>query len=70
MLGLIAVIERFNSSRGVRFETIAITRIRASVMDELWRWMRARYREMKLVEADLGVRNQVRGNGGAPFRRT
>lgn len=60
MPGLIAAIERFDSSWGVRFETIALTRIRASVMDELWRWMRARYRAMKLAEADLGVRNQRR----------
>lgn len=35
MFGLIDAIERFDSDRGVKFETYAITRIRGAIIDEL-----------------------------------
>jgi RNA polymerase sigma factor for flagellar operon FliA len=35
MIGLLDAIERFDPTRGVKFETYAITRIRGSVQDEL-----------------------------------
>lgn len=35
MFGLIQAIEKFEPSRGIKFETYAITRIRGSILDEL-----------------------------------
>jgi RNA polymerase sigma factor for flagellar operon FliA len=37
VLGLIDAIERFDMSRGVKFETYAMTRIRGSIIDNLRR---------------------------------
>jgi RNA polymerase sigma factor FliA len=64
VLGLIDAIEKFDISRGVRFETYAVTRIRGAVLDMLraldWvpRDMRRRENEVKAamtaLEADLG----------------
>lgn len=64
VLGLIDAIEKFDTSRGVRFETYAVTRIRGAVLDMLraldWvpRDMRRRENEVKAamtaLEADLG----------------
>ena len=64
ILGLIDAIEKFDPSRGVRFETYAVTRIRGAVLDMLraldWvpRDMRRRENEMKAamtsLEAKLG----------------
>lgn len=64
ILGLIDAIEKFDPSRGVRFETYAVTRIRGAVLDMLraldWvpRDMRRRENEVKAamtnLEAKLG----------------
>ncbi len=60
--GLISAIERFDPSRGIKFETYAITRIRGEIIDELrkldWvpRSARARARDIELANAKLEVR--------------
>jgi RNA polymerase sigma factor for flagellar operon FliA len=64
VLGLIDAVEKFDYSRGVRFETYAVTRIRGAVLDMLraldWvpRDMRRRENEVKAamttLEASLG----------------
>lgn len=57
--GLISAIERFDTSRDVKFETYAITRIRGAIIDELraldWapRSVRARAREFERVNIKL-----------------
>ena len=59
MFGLIDAIEKFEPSRGYRFETYAITRIRGSIMDELramdWvpRSVRAKSRRIETAIAEL-----------------
>ena len=35
LLGLISAIERFDTSRDIKFETFAIARIKGSIIDEL-----------------------------------
>lgn len=57
--GLMDAIERFIPSRGIRFETYAITRIRGSVIDKLreadWvpRGVRRRFKNIKKITSDL-----------------
>ena len=59
LLGLISAIERFDTSREIKFETFAITRIKGSIIDELrsldWvpRSVRARAREIEKANAKL-----------------
>lgn len=64
VMGLIDALEKFDTSRGVRFETYAVTRIRGAVLDMLraldWvpREMRRRENELKsamiTLESELG----------------
>jgi RNA polymerase sigma factor for flagellar operon FliA len=59
LLGLISAIERFDTSRDIKFETFAIARIKGSIIDELrsldWvpRSVRARAREIERANAAL-----------------
>jgi len=59
LMGLIGAIERFDPSRGIKFETFAMTRIRGAIIDELrsldWvpRSVRARAREIEAAQAKL-----------------
>ncbi|MDP8958747.1 MAG: RNA polymerase sigma factor WhiG [Actinomycetota bacterium] len=59
IFGLIDAIDRFDLSRGVKFETYAVTRIRGAILDELraldWvpRSVRARAREIERSIAEL-----------------
>ncbi len=59
ILGLIDAIEKYDDSRGVKFETYAITRINGSIIDALraldWvpRAVRQRARELERVSQDL-----------------
>jgi RNA polymerase sigma factor FliA len=59
LIGLIAAIERFDTTREIRFETFAITRIKGSIIDELrsldWvpRSVRAKAREIERANAKL-----------------
>jgi RNA polymerase sigma factor for flagellar operon FliA len=59
LLGLISAIERFDTSRDIKFETFAIARIKGSIIDELraldWvpRSVRSRAREIERSIADL-----------------
>jgi RNA polymerase sigma factor for flagellar operon FliA len=62
--GLISAIERFDTSREIKFETYAITRIRGAIIDELrnldWvpRSVRARAREIERANMKLEARLQ------------
>ncbi len=62
--GLIAAIERFDTSRDVRFETYAITRIKGAILDELraldWvpRSVRARARQIERAHVKLEAKLQ------------
>jgi len=62
--GLISAIERFDTSREIKFETYAITRIRGAIIDELrtldWvpRSVRARAREIERANTKLEARLQ------------
>src|SRR5436305_7692990 len=62
--GLLSAIERFDLSRGIKFETYAITRIRGAIIDELrnldWvpRSVRARAREIERANMKLEARFQ------------
>ncbi len=59
LLGLISAIERFDTSRDIKFETFAIARIKGSIIDELrsldWvpRSVRSRAREIERAMLDL-----------------
>jgi RNA polymerase sigma factor for flagellar operon FliA len=59
LIGLISAIERFDTTREIRFETFAITRIKGSIIDELrsldWvpRSVRAKAREIERANAKL-----------------
>src|SRR2546423_14901259 len=59
LLGLISAIERFDPSREIKFETLAMTRIKGSIIDELrsldWvpRSVRAKAREIEKPSAEL-----------------
>ncbi|MBA2439603.1 MAG: RNA polymerase sigma factor WhiG [Thermoleophilaceae bacterium] len=59
LLGLISAIERFDTTRDIRFETFAITRVKGSIIDELrsldWvpRSVRAKAREIERANAKL-----------------
>jgi RNA polymerase sigma factor for flagellar operon FliA len=59
LLGLISAIERFDTSRDIKFETFAIARIKGSIIDELrsldWvpRSVRARARQIEKANAAL-----------------
>jgi RNA polymerase sigma factor for flagellar operon FliA len=59
LMGLIGAIERFDPSRGIKFETFAMTRIRGAIIDELrsldWvpRSVRSRAREIEAAQAKL-----------------
>ncbi len=59
IFGLIDAIEKFNTSRGIKFETYAITRIRGAIIDELrsidWvpRSVRAKARLVEKAYASL-----------------
>ena len=60
--GLMDAIERFIPSRGVRFETYALTRIRGSVIDKLresdWvpRGVRRRFKNIQKITSDLQLK--------------
>jgi RNA polymerase sigma factor FliA len=60
--GLISAIERFDSSREIKFDTYAVTRIRGAIIDELrtldWvpRSVRARAREIERANMKLEAR--------------
>jgi RNA polymerase sigma factor for flagellar operon FliA len=62
--GLISAIERFDTSRQIKFETYAITRIRGAIIDELrtldWvpRSVRARAKEIERANMKLEARLQ------------
>jgi RNA polymerase sigma factor for flagellar operon FliA len=73
--GLIAAIERFDTSREIRFETYAITRIKGAILDELraldWvpRSVRARARQIERAHVKLEAKLQrVTDRGGARGR--
>jgi RNA polymerase sigma factor for flagellar operon FliA len=59
LLGLISAIERFDTSREIKFETFAMTRIKGSIIDELrsldWvpRSVRARARQIEKANSKL-----------------
>ena len=59
LLGLISAIERFDTTREIKFETFAMTRIKGSIIDELrsldWvpRSVRARARQIEKANAKL-----------------
>ena len=59
LMGLIGAIERFDPSRGIKFETFAMTRVRGAIIDELrsldWvpRSVRSRAREIEAAQAKL-----------------
>src|SRR5436853_2036373 len=59
LLGLISAIERFDTTREIKFETFAMTRIKGSIIDELrsldWvpRSVRAKAREIEKANAKL-----------------
>jgi RNA polymerase sigma factor for flagellar operon FliA len=59
VIGLIDAVERFDLSRGVKFETYAIARIRGAILDELraldWvpRSVRAKARRLELANSKL-----------------
>ncbi|MBS1846724.1 MAG: RNA polymerase sigma factor WhiG [Actinobacteria bacterium] len=63
MFGLVDAIEKFDPSRGFRFETYAISRIRGAIMDELraldWvpRSVRNKARRIEDAIAELEARN-------------
>ncbi len=60
--GLIQAAHSFDPSRGHAFSTLAVTRIRGAMLDELRRWdrtprsLRRREREMRSAETDLRLR--------------
>src|SRR5579863_5747663 len=62
--GLISAIERFDTTREIKFETYAITRIKGAIIDELrsldWvpRSVRARAREIERINMRLEARLQ------------
>ncbi|MGH9082203.1 MAG: sigma-70 family RNA polymerase sigma factor, partial [Acidimicrobiales bacterium] len=62
VFGLVDAIERFQPSRGVRFETFAVPRIKGAILDAVrsndWapRSVRAREKELALVSATLEAR--------------
>lgn len=62
VFGLVDAIERFQPSRGVRFETFAVPRIKGAILDAVrsndWapRSVRAREKELALVSASLEAR--------------
>lgn len=62
MFGLIDAIERFDPSRGVKFETYAVARIRGAIIDELraidWvpRSVRSRARRIEVASAAVEAR--------------
>lgn len=62
-IGLIDAIERFDVSRGVKFETYAITRIRGSIIDSLrrmdWAPRSVRRRARQIERAMADVENSV-----------
>ena len=64
LVGLISAIERFDTSREIKFETYAITRIKGAIIDELrsidWvpRSVRARAREIERANTKLEHRLQ------------
>lgn len=69
LFGLLDAWERFDSTRGVKFETFAIPRIRGAIVDELRRqdWVprNVRTRARKLTDASSTLTSQL---GRAPTR--
>jgi len=63
IFGLINAIERFDPSRGIKFETYAITRIRGAILDGLrsmdWVPASLRHRARELEEAYWRVENRL-----------
>lgn len=62
IIGLCEAIERFDSSRGVKFETYAVPRIRGKIQDELrrldWLSRTARKKVNELVQATDKIRSE------------
>jgi len=62
--GLIQAANTFDPSRGLAFSTLAVTRIRGSMLDEMRRWdiaprsVRKKERQIKKCEADLRAQLQ------------
>lgn len=60
--GLIQAAQSFDPERGHQFSTLAVTRIRGAMLDELRRWdrtprsLRRREREMRSAESELRLR--------------
>lgn len=64
MIGLINAVDRFDPSRGVRFEAFAVARIRGAVIDQLraLNWMpRSAVARVRQLEATLAVLEQRLG---------
>lgn len=61
MFGLIDAIDKFDTSKGAKFETYAVTRIKGSILDEIrsldWvpRTIRAKARDFERAETELHV---------------
>jgi len=64
LIGLIGAIERFDTEKGIKFETFAVARVKGAIIDELrsldWvpRSVRARAREVERAHAALEARLQ------------
>ena len=62
VIGLMQAIESFEPSRGLAFSTLAVTRIRGAMLDEMRRWdhaprsVRKKERQIKQSEAELRTR--------------
>ena len=69
-MGLIDAIDRFDASRGVKFETYAVTRIRGYLIDQLreldWLPRTARARVRSVQRASAAMEEQL---GRSPDRR-
>ncbi|MGI9538528.1 MAG: FliA/WhiG family RNA polymerase sigma factor [Miltoncostaeaceae bacterium] len=59
LVGLLDAIDRFEPSRGVKFETFALTRIRGAIIDELrsldWAPRALRHRQRQLMRAMASI---------------
>lgn len=64
IVGLISAIERFDSTKGVKFETYAVTRIKGSIIDETRRldWVpRSKRRIMRVIQQAFELIEQEKG---------
>ena len=65
VLGLLDAIDRYDPTRGVKFETYAVTRIRGTIQDELRRldWVprsiRKKERDEQLLREEMGLDDSV-----------